>query len=109
MCMFEWDDDDDDAEFIGMHGDEMADEDDDEVDEEEADRQAEEAAKEPFEPADFSTPGEGFTVLPCPAKLPHDIEIGQLMAQWFGPPYNAWYDLQLHMHNCTLHVSDKNM
>ena len=63
-----------------------------EVDEEEADRQAEEASKQPFEPADFSTPwGEGFSVLPCPTKLPHDLEVGQRMAQWFGPPYNAWY------------------
>lgn len=48
-------------------------------------------AKEPFEPEDYSTSGEGFQVLPCPAKLPHDLQVGQRMAQWFGPPYNAWY------------------
>ena len=57
----------------------------------EADRQAEAAAFEPFEPDDFSTPGEGFDVLPCPSKLPHDIEPGEKIARWFGPPYNGWY------------------
>ena len=30
-------------------------------------------------------------MLPCPARLPHDLEVGQRMAQWFGPPYNNWY------------------
>ena len=29
--------------------------------------------------------------MPCPTKLPHDLEVGQHMAQWFGPPYNAWH------------------
>ena len=32
--------------------------------------------------------------MPCPAKLPHDLEKGMhsnRMAQWFGPPFNAWY------------------
>ena len=29
--------------------------------------------------------------LPCPAKLPHDLEVSQKLARWFGPPYNAWY------------------
>ena len=46
---------------------------------------------EPFEPDDFTTPGEGFAILACPTKLPHDLEVGQPMAQWFGPPYNAWH------------------
>ena len=27
----------------------------------------------------------------CPSKLPHDIELGQKLARWFGPPYNAWF------------------
>ena len=27
----------------------------------------------------------------CPTKLPHDLEQGQRLARWFGPPYNAWY------------------
>ena len=30
-------------------------------------------------------------MLPCPTKLPHDLEVGQKMALWFGPPYNTWY------------------
>eukprot|EP00966_Prymnesium_polylepis_P333320 7388792-Prymnesium_polylepis.1 len=89
--MVAWDADANDAEFEGMHGDEMAGWADDEVDEEEADRQAEEAAFQPFEPDDFFTPGTGLEVLPCPAKLPHDLELGGKLARWFGPPYNAWY------------------
>ena len=91
--MFEWDEDDNgDAEFAGMHGDEMMDdESDDELANEEADLQAHEAALFPFEPEDHSTPGEGFALMPCPAKLPHDLQIGQEMAQWFGPPFNAWH------------------
>ena len=24
-------------------------------------------------------------------RLPHDLEVGQRMTQWFGSPYNAWY------------------
>ena len=28
---------------------------------------------------------------PCPSKLPHDIELGQWAARWFGPPYNSWH------------------
>ena len=23
--------------------------------------------------------------------MPHELEIGQKVARWFGPPYNAWY------------------
>ena len=42
-------------------------------------------------PDDFSTPGEGVELLPCPSKLPHDLEPGQLLARRFGPPYNTWY------------------
>ena len=57
---------------------------------EEEDALAHESALVPFEPEDFATPGEGLRILPCPAKLPHDLEVGQLMAQWFGPPYNMW-------------------
>ena len=30
-------------------------------------------------------------MLPCPARLPHELEVGQKVARWFGPPYNAWY------------------
>ena len=33
----------------------------------------------------------GYEILPCPDKLPHDIEPGQKLARWFGPPYNAWF------------------
>ena len=33
----------------------------------------------------------GFDVLSCPSKLPHEIQPGQKMARWFGPPYNAWF------------------
>ena len=43
------------------------------------------------EPQDFSTPGEGFNVLPCPARLPHDLQVGQKLARWFGEGYNKWY------------------
>ena len=45
----------------------------------------------PFVPDDFSTPGKGVELLPCPSKLPHDLEPGQLLARRFGPPYNTWY------------------
>ena len=24
-------------------------------------------------------------------QLPHDLEVGQKLARWFAPPYNAWY------------------
>ena len=91
--MFTWDADADvdDADFDGMHGDEMCGGLDEDADEEEADRQAEEAAFQPFEPDDFTTPGTGFEVLPCPTKLPHDLEVSQKLARWFGPPYNSWY------------------
>lgn len=64
---------------------------DEDADEEEADRQAEEAAFQPFEPDDFTTPGTGFEVLPCPTKLPHDLQVSQKLARCFGPPYNSWY------------------
>ena len=40
---------------------------------------------------DFTTPGTGFEVLPCPTKLPHDLQVSQKLARWFGPPYNSWY------------------
>ena len=55
------------------------------------DLQAERAAFEPCVPNDFVTLGEGFEVLPCPARLPQDLEVGQKVARWFGSPYNAWY------------------
>lgn len=48
---------------------------DEDADEEEADRQAEEAAFQPFEPDDFTTTSTGFDVLPCPTKLPHDLQV----------------------------------
>ena len=74
-----------------MHGDEMELEANDEADEEEAARQEEAAAFVTFEPVDFSTLGEGFNVLPCPARLPHDLQVGQKLARWFGEGYNNWY------------------
>ena len=43
------------------------------------------------EPDDFSTPGTGFQVMSCPAKLPHCIQPGQTLARWFGAPYHAWF------------------
>ena len=90
--MFTWDADGDadDADFVGIHGDEMCGGVDEDAGEEEADRQAEEAAFQPFEPDDFTTPGTGFEV-PCPTKLPHDLQVSQNLARWFGPPYNSWY------------------
>jgi len=30
-------------------------------------------------------------VLPCPARLPHDLQVGQKLARWFGEGYNKWY------------------
>ena len=39
----------------------------------------------------ITTPGTGFEVLPCPTKLPHDLQVSQKLARWFGPPYNSWY------------------
>ena len=89
---FEWDDDSDDAdtEFVGMHGDEMdggiTDSSEDEMEE-----GGSGGALVPFEPDDFSTPGEGLTVLPCPTKLPHDLEVGGKLACWFAYPYNSWF------------------
>ena len=53
-------------------------------DDEAADLQAEHAAFEPFVPNDFVTLGEGFEVMPCPARLPQDLEVGQKVARWFG-------------------------
>ena len=44
-------------------------------DESEADKSG--MALVPFEPDDHSTPGEGLRILPCPAKLPHDLEVGK--------------------------------
>ena len=64
---------------------------------EEADRQEEAAAFAPFQPSDFSTPGEGYEVLPCPHKVPHETSTGrpaQPIALWFGVPYNKWYVLR---------------
>ena len=83
--MFSWEGDAGDA-FEGMHGDEMGLEADEDADDEEAARQEEAAAFTAFEPEDFSTPGEGFNVLPCPARLPHDLYTSQKLARWFGPP-----------------------
>ena len=28
-------------------------------------------------------------MLPCPARLPHDLEVGQKLARWFGEGYNS--------------------
>ena len=88
--MFAWEGDDG-VSFEGMHGDEMGLEVDEDADEEEAARQEEAAAFTAFEPVDFTTPMEGYNVLPCPEKLPHDLNTGQKLARWFGPPYNKWY------------------
>ena len=88
--LFAWVGDDDYDDFDGMYGDQM--DDDGELgDDEAADLQAERAAFEPFVPNGFVTLGEGFEVLPCPARLPQDLEVGQKVARWFGSPYNAWY------------------
>ena len=73
-----------------MHGDEMMDEAEDSSD----DGMEEDVAGMalvPFEPDDYSTPGEGITVLPCPTKLPHDLEVGTKLACWFPHPYNSWF------------------
>ena len=76
---------------VGMHGDEMGEED-DEFDAEEVDRQEEAAAFAPFDPAVTGVDAPaGYEVLPCPVKLPHDIKQGATMALWFGTPYNEWY------------------
>ena len=40
---------------------------------------------------DESNPGEGYEVMSCPLRLPHDLEEGQKIARWFGPPYNEWF------------------
>ena len=29
-------------------------------------------------------------MLPCPAKLPHDLEVGAKLACWFHYPFNSW-------------------
>ena len=50
-----------------------------------------EEAFHPYEPADSTTPGEGYRLLPVPAVLPHDLQVGQPLARWFSHPYNAWY------------------
>ena len=89
--MFQWDEDadssDEDSEFEGMHGDEMAaDSSDEEEEKEPSDR-----ALIPFEPDDHSTPGEGLRILPCPSRLPHDLQVGGKLARWFTYPYNAWH------------------
>ena len=81
--LFAWVGDDDYDDFDGMYGDQM--DDDGELgDDEAADLQAERAAFEPFVPNGFVTLGEGFEVLPCPARLPQDLEVGQKVARWFG-------------------------
>ena len=49
-----------------------------------------ECAAEPFETNLFETPGHGYQTLPCPARLPMDLECGALLARWFGHPYNIW-------------------
>ena len=46
-------------------------------------RQEEAAAFTAFEPMDYTTPMEGYNVLPCPDKLPHDLKTGQKLARWF--------------------------
>ena len=44
----------------------------------------------PFD-LDATTLGSKFKVAHCPSKLPHDVEKGCLIAQWFCNPYHAWY------------------
>ena len=34
-------------------------------------------------------------ILPCPAKLPHDLEVGKKVARWFGHPFNAWHVVKI--------------
>lgn len=90
--MFTWEEEDPEEEaFEGMHGDELSDADSSDEEEDEQPRDEYGPAHTPFVPDDFSTPGEGLTILPCPAKLPHDIQVGAQLAQWFGPPYDAWF------------------
>ena len=88
--MHEWDvEAPDESEFAGMHGDEMMDSEEDESeDESEA---GEGMAHVPFDPEDYSLPGEELRMLPCPAKLPHDLEVGMRVAWWFAHPFNAWH------------------
>ena len=90
--LFAWDDnDDEDDAFDGMFGDQMDEAAEGGEDQEAADQQAEAAAFEPFEPDNFKGEGESFEVLPCPTRVPHDLELGRKVALWFGEGYNAWY------------------
>ena len=84
--MFSWEEDDnDDKQFEGMHGDEMYDEGDELADEDD-----EEARHVPFD-LDLTDDAGAYEVATCPAKLPHDMTKGMRVAQWFGEPYNEWY------------------
>ena len=36
-------------------------------------------------------PGTGYEVQPCPERLPNDVEVGDTVAKWYGPPDNKWW------------------
>ena len=60
-------------------------------DQEAADEQAEASAFVPFEANGHLPPGEALQVLPCPPRVPQELEVGQPVARWFGEGYNAWF------------------
>ena len=87
--LYQWDEEPLESEdiFAGMHGDDSSDDSSDESE----DERTEGMALYEFVPNDVETPGEGFTLMPCPARLPHDLVVGTKIARWFGHPFNAWY------------------
>ena len=90
--MFAWDDTPPEMDYSGMHGDEMLDVDADSSDDDEyADADPSGFASVPFSVDEFQTPEDTLAVLPCPAKLPHDIEVGSRVARWFGHPFHEWH------------------
>ena len=42
-----------------------------------------------LDPSNFGR--EGFEVRPCPAKLPHDVVVGDTIALWIAEGYNDWF------------------
>ena len=75
-----------DTEFAGMHGDEMN-PGDDSSDDEGAYEDGASYERRGFVPFQDDT----LSVLPCPARVPGDLHIGQKIACWFGPPFSQWY------------------
>lgn len=66
--------------FDGMHGDELEEEQDDNENEDDEE-------EDEFKPFD----DDEYEVLPCPARVPHDMKPGDQIAMWFGAPYNEWF------------------